>query len=132
MGRNERVGGGIPGFNVDTILNSNDVARSLPQNPFKTIAIFLALLDLPRIGRTHGSDDVRIHDSDLHEVEHTVELEWTGRIELRIVETRTPHGFPRKEPLVAKIVNRVDGASVCERIRTAIEPSKVSWNKRRL
>src|SRR5262245_60200465 len=121
MRRNQRIGAWIPGFNVDAVQNSNDVARSLSQNPFETIAIFLALLNLPRISRTHRSNDVRIHDSDLHEVEDTIELEWAGRIKLRIVETRAPHGFPRKESLVAEIVNRVNRLSVRKRICAAVE-----------
>ena len=80
------------------------------KHPFQSIAVFGTRLDLGRIRLADGIDEVRILDPDLHEIHSSPELEWRGRVEVAVVDTRPIQRFARVEPLVGDVVNGQQGA----------------------
>src|SRR6185436_14277610 len=129
MRGNHRIGGGIPRVDVDPIQDADNVARAVAQYSFESVTDLFTLLDLSRVCRTDGGDQVGMDNPDFHEIHDAVELKRTRRIELGFVESGAPHNTARKHPLIAKIMDGVHGSGVCEHTAVLVKLAQVCGNQ---
>src|SRR5262245_7529250 len=88
--------------------------------------------NLPGVGFAHGRHEVGKDNSDLHEIEHPIELEWACGVELRLVESRVCHRTARKGTLVREVMNRENRASTGKERIVSINLAHVSRDERGL
>ena len=117
VGSQITVGGGIPFLVVNPVEHAEEVLRAVAQHALKSLAIFRRL-NLLRVSRTHGAEQVGKDQPALHEVHLAVELQRVHVEQPGVEAEFVDHGGV-EDSLVSEVVNSEEGGDVPEMLARA-------------